>query len=164
MTPGIPEIFHMNKHSSIVFVYNNNIHDREFKFKVNRRLGLPKYKLCSYRPSSASKEDRCLSDLQTPLNEHLLIDENEFNTDSNLIVGRTHELIINQYNEEYCTNCTYYLGLYSGYDVVEGSIFVMSANQPTYIEEGNSITTIVYRGEPDRYLLTDWASLMGLVY
>jgi hypothetical protein len=81
-----------------------------------------------------------------------------------MAVGRTHELIINQYNEQYCINCTYYLGLYSGYEVVEGSIFVMSANQPTLLEEASSITTIVYRGEPDRYMISNWESLMGIIY
>jgi hypothetical protein len=81
-----------------------------------------------------------------------------------MVVGRTHELIINQYNEQYCINCTYYLGLYSGYEVVEGSIFVMSANQPTLLEEASSITTIVYRTEPDRYMISNWESLMGIIY
>lgn len=71
-------------------------------------------------------------------------------------MGRTHELIINQHSEHYCTNCTYYLGLYSDYDVVEGSIFVMSASQGTLLEEGASITTIVYRDEPDTFLILNW--------
>lgn len=40
----------------------------------------------------------------------------------------------------------------------------MSANQPTLLEESSSITTIVYRGEPDKYMLANWESLMGLIY
>ena len=51
-------------------------------------------------------------------------------------------------------NCVYYLALYSRYDVIEGSLYVISRNQPITIEAGKSITTIVYRNQPDRYLIS----------
>jgi hypothetical protein len=40
----------------------------------------------------------------------------------------------------------------------------MSANQPTLLEEASSITTIVERGEPDRYMISNWESLMAIIY
>jgi hypothetical protein len=49
---------------------------------------------------------------------NLRIEDNVFNSEARMIAGRSHELIIDKYNEYYCTNCTYYLGLYSEYDVV----------------------------------------------
>ena len=48
-------------------------------------------------------------------------------------------------------NCVYYLALYSRYDVIEGSLFVINKNQYLTLEEGHSITTIAYRNQPDKY-------------
>ena len=92
-----------------------------------------------------------------------LFSDNIFKLDENLVLGRSHELVINQFSENYCTNCTYYLALYSGYDIVEGSIFVMSAREPTILESSSSITTIVYRDEPDDYMIPS-TSLIVVLY
>lgn len=62
-------------------MYKNNLRDDEFKFKVNRKLGFPNYKLCSHRPEEreevqwedkaalAGGEDQCLSDLRNSESE-----------------------------------------------------------------------------------------------
>lgn len=75
-------------------MYNNKIKDSEFKFKVNRKLGFPNYKLCSYRSAPSIHyfqfPDKCYSELQIESSEDLLIEDNSFGGDSKTIVGRTH--------------------------------------------------------------------------
>lgn len=62
MTPGTPSMFRLSKHSTTIFLYNNLVEDKFFKFKINRKKGFPKYQICSSKPDNPN--DFCLKKLQ----------------------------------------------------------------------------------------------------
>jgi hypothetical protein len=57
---GTPEMFHIGKHSVGIFVYNNEIDDGDFKFKINRKTGFPNYQLCSSKEDYRAEGNECL--------------------------------------------------------------------------------------------------------
>ena len=161
LLPGWPEVFRIKKHSSMIFIFNNAFDDRVFKFKINRKMGFPNYQICSSR--TLVKKD-CLASLKPRTDDNVaLFKDNIFKVEENLVLGRSHELTFNQFSEHYCTNCTYYLALYSGYDLIQAPLSVMPPEEPTVLDSSSSITTIVYRDQPDDYLIAS-ASLVAVLY